>query len=320
MVVYIYINYHAHAFSNFLIVFQPSRVECYNSPMLLDDVKALTLQALFLDDFLSEILVLKGGTALYLHESISRVSRDIDFSLFELPAEMSKEELKSRFEKALSSHFNEKGHRVFHFNFDERGEDDHGGYEIQFKFVPNSIYEELRGIKNGHFQMHTAFERETGLKSVKVQFSKTEYCEGYSEKDIEDGVLIKVYTPEMILVEKLRAICQQMDEYEFRRYKTGRARDFYDIHVLNEKYGLTEVFRRNSGLLVSLVDNIFGVKAVDFSLLQNLEKYREFHAADYASLCDTVFSKEDLSDFNHYFDYVGEVVSAISAVYYEASL
>ena len=30
--------------------------------------------------------------------------------------------------------------------------------------------------------------------------------------------------------------------------------------------------------------------------------------------------KEDLSDFNHYFDYVGEVVSAISAVYYEASL
>jgi hypothetical protein len=34
----------------------------------------------------------------------------------------------------------------------------------------------------------------------------------------------------MIVVEKLRAICQQMNEYSHRRYSTPRARDFYDIH------------------------------------------------------------------------------------------
>ena len=41
----------------------------------------------------------------------------------------------------------------------------------------------------------------------------------------------------MLLLEKLRALCQQMKEYEFSSHPTARARDFYDIHLVLTKTG-----------------------------------------------------------------------------------
>ena len=48
-----------------------------------------------------------------------------------------------------------------------------------------------------------------------------------------------VYTPEMIVLEKLRALCQSIPEYKTiipSANIKGRARDFYDIWNICEMY------------------------------------------------------------------------------------
>ena len=58
-----------------------------------------------------------------------------------------------------------------------------------------------------------------------IDLSKYEYVAGKLELNLDDYA-IYVYSPSMIAIEKLRAICQQMPEYPLRGYRTARARDF----------------------------------------------------------------------------------------------
>jgi hypothetical protein len=57
-----------------------------------------------------------------------------------------------------------------------------------------------------------------------IELSKFEYTKGKLTREI-DSFDIYVYAPEMIAVEKLRAICQQMPEYKLNRNRCARARD-----------------------------------------------------------------------------------------------
>lgn len=51
-------------------------------------------------------------------------------------------------------------------------------------------------------------------------------------KDLE-GYKIKVYTLEMIVYEKLRAICQKLPEYKYAQEPIkARPKDFYDIYMI----------------------------------------------------------------------------------------
>jgi len=74
-----------------------------------------------------------------------------------------------------------------------------------------------------------------------VDISPNEFIEGKQRHEM-DGYEIFVYSPEMIVCEKLRAICQQMPEYGpvINRAGVGkeRARDFIDIHALMIKFGI----------------------------------------------------------------------------------
>jgi len=49
-------------------------------------------------------------------------------------------------------------------------------------------------------------------KTFEIDISKYEYCGGKTQKEYE-GYKIYVYSLEMIIFEKLRAICQQTEEY-----------------------------------------------------------------------------------------------------------
>ena len=239
----------------------------------------MILQALFLDDNLSQLMVLKGGTALYLHNAIGRRSIDIDFSLCQIPVGVTIDNLQDRFFKALDSFLNEKGHKLFYFTFREKPRMALvQGYEIICKFLPYKDFAILKGQKNGEKAMHQGFKDMTGLdKGVIIQCSKNEYCDICGETKIQDGVLIKIYTPEMILIEKLRALCQQMPEYPIRGKKTARARDFFDIYVLDSHYRLAERSRLDPESFNFLVRNIFGVKKVDITLLSRLKNYKSYH-------------------------------------------
>lgn len=117
----------------------------------LERIKKLSIIAMFSDDYLMDILVLKGGNAIDIVYGIaSRSSLDLDFSIATEfnPIEMSS--IKSRFEKALNRVFDESGYKIFDIKFGERPEDSGpdvppfwGGYRLEFKLIDKTKYVEL---------------------------------------------------------------------------------------------------------------------------------------------------------------------------------
>ena len=112
------------------------------------DIRKLTIQAIYLDDELSDILVLKGGNALSILELTRRSSYDLDFSLYECA--YTSEELEERFKNAICSHFEENDFNIISFKFNVKpkiqrpGNDPKwGGYSLEFKFIKKERYDFL---------------------------------------------------------------------------------------------------------------------------------------------------------------------------------
>jgi hypothetical protein len=136
-----------------------------------------------------------------------------------------------------------------------------------------------------------------------IDISKFEYTIGKQQQDL-DGYRIFVYSPQMIVAEKLRAICQQMPEYGpvIKRSRAGasRARDFVDIHAIVTRRRIDMSSQDN----VSLLSHMFKAKKVPLSLLGYIGKYREFHQMDFQAVRDTVRPGVALKEFDFYFDFV----------------
>ena len=125
-----------------------------------------------------------------------------------------------------------------------------------------------------------------------------------------DGFPIYIYTPIMIVYEKLRAICQQQSEY--KKYvnvkTTPRPRDFFDIYTILETNHLSSGIKKDIYREEYLNDlkEIFQIKKVPLSLLKSIENYREYHQSEFSSVRDTVDPKIELKPVD-LFDYVLEV-------------
>ena len=93
-----------------------------------------------------------------------------------------------------------------------------------------------------------------------------------------DGYRIYEYSPTMIMCEKPRARCQQMDEYKpiIERSWPGspRARDFIDIYTLMETLKLNVCSDEAIDMLVEM----FRLKRVPTEWLGLLQNYRDFTA------------------------------------------
>lgn len=276
------------------------------------EIRNHVLKAIYLDDDLSELMVLKGGSAISLHELTMRESFDLDFSLFELSTE-DKEQLEEIFKEAIESYFAEEGFTVFSFKFKEKPKvadptkPDWGGFHISFKFLPEDIYDEVVSAHKESVQLQalsTAFEKMVGTKeAVKIELSKREYVDRFVEKDLDD-IEIKIYSPEMIIFEKLRALCQQMVEYTQRNKKATRARDFFDIYTVNKVHLLERSTPEKKKELKELLANIFDIKEVPLELLSKLEAYREFHRDSFQAVVDVVYEDERkaLEEYDFYVD------------------
>ncbi|MFH0878254.1 MAG: nucleotidyl transferase AbiEii/AbiGii toxin family protein [Lentisphaerota bacterium] len=72
------------------------------------------------------------------------------------------------------------------------------------------------------------------------------------------------YSRELLVLEKIRAICQQDPRYQYRMSK-NRARDFYDIHELTV-HGTESSFRKSAGI----IQKVFEAKNVPLYLLDAL--------------------------------------------------
>ena len=275
----------------------------------LERIKKLSIIAMFSDDDLMDILVLKGGNAIDIVYGIaSRSSLDLDFSI---PTEFDRLEMglmKSRFEKALNRVFDEAGYRVFDIKFEERPEDSGtdvpqfwGGYRLEFKLIDKTKYAELENDVQ-RLRLSAVDVGPGTRKTYRIEISKWEYCEGKNAEELDDYT-VYVYTPTMIVFEKLRAICQQMPEYsEFlgKSYETARARDFFDIYTVVEHFNINLTTSEN----LNLLRVIFKAKQVPVNLIGKIKEFREYHRPDFIAVENTVKPNIRIKDFDYYFDYV----------------
>jgi hypothetical protein len=145
-------------------------------------------------------------------------------------------------------------------------------------------------------------------KTFSVDISKYEYCTGKIKVDFE-GFNIYVYSPIMIVCEKLRSLCQQSVEYSKKLHKnrSPRSKDFVDIYFLTNKYKLELNIKEN----IELLHNIFDIKRVNFELLKKIKNEREFHRQDFESVRQTIKQNQSINEFDYYFDYVINLIDGI---------
>jgi hypothetical protein len=269
----------------------------------LTEIRKLTITALFSDDVLFEQLVLKGGNALSLVHGISpRDSLDLDFSLetdFENLGD-----ILARMEHALASRFRVVGLIPFDAKLApkpleqrENQQPRWGGYQLEFKLIEETRHQSLRADSD-RLRREAFVVRPNQRRVFRVDFSKYEYTTGKVRAEIDDYT-IYVYPPAMLAIEKLRALCQQMEDYApTGRNRHPRARDFFDIFIIISKTGL----RLGSSENLDLMKMIFAAKKVPISLLGKLAEQRDYHRVDWPNVRATV--AEPLEEFDFYFDFV----------------
>jgi predicted nucleotidyltransferase component of viral defense system len=241
------------------------------------DIRSLVIVALFAEDRLLDQLVLKGGNAINLIYGYgSRSSLDIDCSIdgdFAKP-----EEAEQLLLRSLQARFREADHEVFDFSFNARPSsprsgtrDKWGGYTAEFKLIERAHFERAYGnietMRRAAAKIGPAHQR-----TFRIDFSKYEFCIPKRQDEFKDYA-IYVYTPGMLSLEKLRAICQQMDEYPIQQNRSPRARDFYDIFVVLDQGKVDWATQE----CIELASNIFAAKDVPLELIDLIPRYQEFH-------------------------------------------
>ena len=284
--------------------------------MNFEEIRKLTITALFSDDELFDQIVLKGGNAMTLVHKISlRTSLDLDFSL-----EKDFEDLQyihTRMERALASRFATFGLVPFDVMLlpkPSTGNDESaprwGGYQLEFKLIDEKRYRSF-GTEKSHLRREALVTGPNQMRKFTVDFSKWEYTEGKVRADFDD-YKIYVYTPAMIALEKVRAVCQQMEEYTpAGKTRRARARDFFDIHTIVTRTG----FRFDSPLSLDLARLIFAAKEVPLALLGKIKDQREFHRADWPGVRSAV--AEPLQEFDFYFDFVLREIEPLHSLWME---
>jgi len=283
--------------------------------MDLSEIRRLVIIAMFSDDELFHQLALKGGNALNLvYKFGGRSSVDIDLSLESDFVDI--EDTKERIFRALTNRFGEVKHVVFDAKLEERpvlkqefANDRWGGYEVSFKIIETEKYDAYSGDLD-RARREAAVVGPLNQRVFNVQISKHEHCVGKCEVEFDDYT-IYVYPPEMLAIEKLRAICQQMPEYTKRGHPAPRARDFYDIFTILTIMGVNLSSPSN----LQLISDIFRAKDVELKLIGRISEYREFHRPDWPSVELSVTG--ELKEFDFYFDFVLEQSKLLKSLWVE---
>lgn len=285
----------------------------------LRQVKEIALSALFSDDYLLVRLALKGGTAIdmSLRGGLQRSSLDIDLSIegdFELPLE----QLRARIEKSLDVRFKEIGYQVFDVKLAEKPRPHPtpswpafwGGYRCEFRLAQTALASQF-SLADLRRRSETLGEK--NKRAFKIDISKHEHIGGAVRAcQLEDGTSIFVYSPRLLVAEKLRALCQQMPEYP-HGHRTPRARDYFDITGLLD----AEPDVAPDAEFADLLREVFKAKDVPLEWLESLGQPQvvDFHRQDFHDrVAATVPTTYTLRPFDNYVkrvvDFIGLLPSA----------
>ncbi|MGO4537373.1 nucleotidyl transferase AbiEii/AbiGii toxin family protein [Paenibacillus sp. 2TAB19] len=285
-------------------------------------IRALTIIALFSDDDLLDTLVLKGGNALELgYGIVSRASTDLDFSMrqdFKDIGLNNPDEIIAKLDKLLSDTFKDENfpYCIHDVRFKEKPKqliDSQrltfwGGYEVNFKLISPDFLEKYKDNPGALMSKSIPIDGEG--KKITIDFGKHEYVGDVTTTELDDYT-IPIYTPTLIVLEKIRAICQQMEDYNVsigkeHNFGKPRPRDFYDIYNV----------MTHSGVQVNLQDpdtihhlkECFKAKRVRLSLISQISTTREFHKQEESKLRDSIVDQHSFKGFDYYFDYVVDLL------------
>lgn len=282
---------------------------------LLEHIKKIAAIALVSDDVLMEKLVLKGGNAINLiHQLSSRASIDLDYSMKGDFKEEKLIDIENRIFNALNSSFKENGYQIFDFRFnakpekvDKRVTHFWGGYAVEFKIMTSEKYAKYNKIDD-HRKNAIVIGNNNSTKYT-IDISKYEFVDKKVDYEI-DGYTLFAYSPEMIICEKIRALCQQVPAYkEIVKSITpkSRARDFFDIHTLISHFGIDITQAEN----LDLLRNILAAKNVPIDFIGMISSCRALHEESFAGLRDTIKVSEKLESFDYYFKYITKLSEEI---------
>jgi predicted nucleotidyltransferase component of viral defense system len=279
--------------------------------MTIDDVVRHCLMALFRNDFFKKEFVLKGGQWLRLREELrTRLSGDIDFSV------KGKIENPDQFEETLreciSAEFASNGFYAFAFKVDRRpkkrrdGQPDWwGGWRVSFKLIDY----DKRTLPRDALERSAITPQGANSSVIAIDVSEYEYCESVERMKI-DAVSITVYSRALVLLEKLRAICQQHPAYPLKG-NLARSRDYYDIEqlwrkVVSESAETTFIKECREHL-----PGVFAAKEVDLELLQKIfdSEFVKLQESGWQSVVSTVNNK--VADFSFYNEVVRLIVKKL---------
>lgn len=276
---------------------------------MIEKIKMLTLRALVADEKLMYGLVLKGGNALELAYNITdRASKDIDFSISNdfSPAEYDR--INGILDGLLTTEFEKHDLVVFDIKFFEKPKQssvkEWKGYQLAFKVIENDKYDPDDLNKN---RRNAVTIKDNNSTVFTVDISSYEFTEGKKIVDV-DGAVFFVYTPEMIVLEKLRALCQSTPEYKNiipTASVKGRARDFYDIWNICQNYSIDFTSDENREML----KHIFDAKRVPLEYLDFIEKYKDLQKEDWLTVEDTITAENKGYDF--YFNFTLQCIKEL---------
>jgi hypothetical protein len=279
-----------------------------NEELKIEKIKNIIIKSIFSDDELMSELVIKGGTAIHLLEEFySRASMDIDLSAKNKFLDIG--DIKEKFQSNINKGLSEYNLRIIDFEFKEspRIISDElagfwGGYSVEFKIINIESYNKYIGkTSNQEISKKSISLDKKNKKVFSIDISNFEYTD--SKKIVEvEGYSVYIYTVEAIIFEKIRAICQQQLEYRNMiksvRAESTRAKDFYDIYFLSNKFNVDYESKDNFELL----EKIFEAKRVPLELISKIRENRSYYKTGFSSVRDTVKGK--IEEFDFYFDFV----------------
>lgn len=288
---------------------------------LLRKLKQLAIISLFADDELMEKFVLKGGNAIDIAYNINeRASTDVDVSMesdFD-PAKL--DAIKARLSAALWKTFDDADYAVFDVTLEKKPAMDFpetkefwGGYSLTFKVLDKARYQTLQG-NLASLRRQAIVVGDANRRKFQVDISKFEFCRPKKALSLS-GYRIYVYTPVMVIYEKIRAICQQTVHYEqvVKLNRRGRAKDFYDIVTIKDFIGDPEQLFLPDNL--AILKQIFAAKRVDPILLAHLEADRAFHEATFQEVRDAVYGNHQVEAFDFYFNEVLKLARRLKSLW-----
>lgn len=277
--------------------------------MRIDEVLTLTIVGIYRSPLLSKELFLKGGSALRLLDDLtSRLSIDADFSV----AESIKGEKKffNAMKTSVGAEFRKLKYDIIDFKVEKRPKRKRkgypalwGGWACEFKLVSFKH----RGKDLVNKRRNALIPEGANSSKIIVEISEHEYCGKKRIRKIQ-GVEVLGYSRELLVLEKLRAICQQHPDYLYRLSK-NRARDFYDIYELTE-----DADNGFAGRCSEHINKVFEAKEVPLEFISSLwdETFVDEQRRGFDEVRDTVSG--DVHDFDVYLEHLRFLVKEIHTI------